>query len=199
MDWQTVVARRARRRRRRKGGWNIFFTTTVTVDARQPGQQLLRQRRLRQGLVRLAVRSGDGKAALRLHRARATRTSARRSALADLRPHDGPGRLRRRSASTRPSAPTARTASRAGSPARCRCGGTSPRRIDAPSRRERASVPFLGRLTPPGRAALPASARPLRRRACRATPWCGSRWRRCPRCPGRHWPAPSRRPTRPGG
>ena len=69
------------------------------------------------------------------------------------------------------------------------------------------TLPPLGRerpfpagagLTPPGRAALPASARRLRRRACRATPWCGSRWRRCPRCPGRHWPAPSRRPTRPG-
>ena len=63
MDWQTVVARRAKKEAPDKGGWNIFFTTTVTRRRRQPGRQLLHQRRLRQGVVRLAVRSGDGEAA----------------------------------------------------------------------------------------------------------------------------------------
>ena len=113
----------------------------------------------------------------------------------------------RRSASTRPSAPTARTGSRAGCPGRCRWSGTSARRTDtrvsdAPLRERRrggeasSDIARVARLTPPARAAPPASAAPLRRRACRALRRSGTRWRRCPRCPGRHWPAPSRRSTR---
>ena len=57
MDWQTVVSRRARKEPPAQGGWNIFFTTNITLDRDNPGPQLLRRRLLRQGVVRLAVRS----------------------------------------------------------------------------------------------------------------------------------------------
>ncbi|HEY6981785.1 ABC transporter substrate-binding protein [Reyranella sp.] len=37
MDWQTVVTRRAKKDPPGQGGWNIFFTTTITLDADNPG------------------------------------------------------------------------------------------------------------------------------------------------------------------
>ncbi|MBS0517309.1 MAG: ABC transporter substrate-binding protein [Proteobacteria bacterium] len=37
MDWQTVVTRRAKKEPPSQGGWNIFFTTTITLDADNPG------------------------------------------------------------------------------------------------------------------------------------------------------------------
>ena len=37
MDWQTVVTRRAKKGPPSEGGWNIFFTTTITLDADNPG------------------------------------------------------------------------------------------------------------------------------------------------------------------
>ncbi len=57
MDWQTVVSRRARKETPDKGGWNIFFTTNITLDLDNPGTNSFAVGCLRQGLVRLAVRS----------------------------------------------------------------------------------------------------------------------------------------------
>ena len=94
MDWQTVVSRRAKKEAPDKGGWNIFYTTTVDRRHREPGEQLLHQRRLRQGVVRLAVRSGDGEAARRLRpRDRSGQAEAARARR--VRPRHGPGHLHR--------------------------------------------------------------------------------------------------------
>jgi len=37
MDWQTVVSRRARKEAPAQGGWNLFFTTNITLDLDNPG------------------------------------------------------------------------------------------------------------------------------------------------------------------
>jgi len=62
MDWQTVVSRRAKKDAPDKGGWNIF-SPPPSRSMPTIRQQLLHQRRLRQGVVRLAVRPGDGEVA----------------------------------------------------------------------------------------------------------------------------------------
>ena len=67
MDWQTLVTRRTKKEPADKGGWNIFHT--FVGRRRHPESdrgQLLHGRQRRQGVVRLAERSGDGEAARRL-------------------------------------------------------------------------------------------------------------------------------------
>ena len=77
---------------------------------REPGRQLLHQRRLRQGVVRLAVRCRDGEASLVLRQG-SRPGQAEGDRHGRLRPRDGPGARTSCSASTRRSAPTARTGS----------------------------------------------------------------------------------------
>ena len=79
MDWQTLVARRAKKDPPNTGGWNAFLTSWVSADILNPVVDQLPQRHLRQGDVRLAVRSGDREAARRLRHARPIRPSRRRS------------------------------------------------------------------------------------------------------------------------
>ena len=66
MDWGSVVSRRAKKEPPAQGGWNIFVTTSGGGRRRQSDPAYLDRRGLRQGAVRLAVRSRDREAAQRL-------------------------------------------------------------------------------------------------------------------------------------
>ena len=66
MDWQTLVARRAKKDPPDAGGWNAFLTAWVAADVMNPVSTAYRERGLRQGVVRLALRRADGEAARRL-------------------------------------------------------------------------------------------------------------------------------------
>ena len=198
MDWQTVVSRRARKEPPRQGRLEHLLHHQHHARRRQS-----RPNSFTSGACDKAWFGWPCDPEMEKLRAafmpRGRSRQAEGSSARHLRPRHGPGASTSRSASTRRSAPTARTALEAGCPARCRWSGTSARRTDDALGRaasERAVPLRTSRLTPPARAALPASAAPLRRPACRAPARCGTRWRRCPRCPGRHWPAPWRRARR---
>ena len=66
MDWQTLVTRRTKKDPADQGGWNVFHTFSVAADILNPISDLLHGGQRRQGVVRLADRSGDGEAARRL-------------------------------------------------------------------------------------------------------------------------------------
>ncbi len=61
MDWQTVVTRRAKKIRRHRAD-GTSSTRPPSRSVPRVRRQLLHQRRLRESLVRLAVRSRDGEA-----------------------------------------------------------------------------------------------------------------------------------------
>ena len=94
MDWQTVVSRRAKKEAAGQGRLEHLLHHHRDRRHREPGEQLLHQRRLRQGLVRLAVRSGDGEAARRL-RPRDRPGQAEAARPCRVRPRHGPGHLHR--------------------------------------------------------------------------------------------------------
>ena len=66
MDWQTLVTRRTKKDPADKGGWSAFHTYAVAADILNPISPTPTRRQRRQGVVRLAQRSGDGEAARRL-------------------------------------------------------------------------------------------------------------------------------------
>ena len=66
MDWQTVVTRRAKKDPADKGGWSAFHTYAIAADILNPIAANFTVANARQGVVRLAQRSGDGEAARRL-------------------------------------------------------------------------------------------------------------------------------------
>ena len=66
MDWQTLVTRRTKKDPADKGGWNILPHLLGGGRRPEPDLDLLLGRQGRQGVVRLADRSGDGEAARRL-------------------------------------------------------------------------------------------------------------------------------------
>ena len=139
MDWQTVVARRAKKEAPDKGGWNIFFTTTVTVDADNPAGNSFTSGGCDKAWFGWPCDPEMEK--LRAAYARETDPEKRKQialAVSDRVMDQGPTSC---SASTRRSAPTARTA--LGLARRPGAGVVEHHQevADAPSRRERASVP----------------------------------------------------------
>ena len=91
MDWQTLVARRSKKDPPNAGGWNAFLTSWVSADILNPGDGGLRQCRLRQGDVRLAVRRADREAARPVcarDRSGEAEGNRRRGAEAQHRVHD---------------------------------------------------------------------------------------------------------------
>ena len=99
MDWQTLVARRAKKDPPNAGGWNAFLTAWVAADVMNPVSTAYRELGVRQGVVRLAVRRGDGEAARRLRpRDRSGQAEGDRRGGAGARHRDT--RPRSRSAST---------------------------------------------------------------------------------------------------
>ena len=200
MDWQTVVSRRAKKDAPDKGGWNIFYTTTVTVDADNPAGNSFtsggcdkawfgwpcdaEMEKLRSGL---RARDRSREAARQIALAVSDRVMDQ-AHLRRARPVQGLRRL--------PQGPHRRLARRPGA------GVVEHHQeeLERPSRRRERPFRARTRFTPPARAAAACQrAAGFGDAPCRAPPWCGSRWRRCPRCPGRRWPAPSRRPRRRGG
>ena len=110
MDWQTVVVAPRPQGGAGQGRLEHLLHHHRHRRRRQPGRQLLHQRRLRQGVVRLAVRSRDGEAARGLRQARPIPAKQKADRARRLRPRHGAGASTSCSASTRRSAPTARTA-----------------------------------------------------------------------------------------
>ena len=63
MDMQTHGGPPRQARSADKGGWHAFITSPTSLDGLDPDHGQHPQRRLREGLARLAVRRGDGEAA----------------------------------------------------------------------------------------------------------------------------------------
>ena len=195
-DWQTVVSRRARKEAPDKGGWNIFYTTTTTVDADNPAVNSFtsggcdkawfgwpcdaEMEKLRSAFARETDPEKQKAIALavsdRVIEQAMYVPLGQYKAFGAYRKDRVEGWLQKSRRSVVEHQQEA-------------VGG---RRSFA----RRSARPSLRRLR---QRLLRATAARLRRRACQAHSWCGSPMPRCPRCPGRHWPAPSRRPRRRAG